>query len=223
MNFRETALCAVVLFGAATPAAGAEGELPGKRWEVTLNLYNWDALADLQPLAGGSFDTVGAGFAGAIHWPIKRFKNSELMLGVGAGIMASESSTPGLVDELLVRQLFVSPSVKWIFGDKHHVSLDAGIAYHLVDIAEVDSGYGATGLEFEYFEKHTATPFIGVTWDINAGRTVMAAAFSIGLKVYFVDFGTVRDEDLSLPPTLGPNAGKLDGTMIVLQLGSAAR
>ncbi len=221
MNIRETALCAVVLFGAAT--AEAEEELPGQRWEVTLNLHNWDALADLQPPAGGSFDTVGVGFAGAMHWPVKRFKSSELMLGAGVGIMASESSTPGLVDDLLVRQLFVSPSVKWIFGDQQHISLDAGIAYHLLDISEVDSGYGATGLVVKYFQKNTTTPFIGATWDINAGRTEMAAAFSIGLKVYFVDFGTVRDDDSLLPPTLGQNAGKLDGTMIVLQLGSAAR
>jgi hypothetical protein len=223
MNFREMALCAVVLFGVTTPAAGAEEELPGKRWEVTLNLYNWDALADLRPVAGGSFDTVGVGFAGAIHWPVKRFKNSELMLGAGGGILTSESSAPGQVDDLLVRQLFVSPSVKWIFGDKHHVSLDAGISYHLLDIAEVDSGYGATGLTFEYFQKNTTTPFVGITWDISAGRTEMVAAFTLGLKVHFVDFGTARDEDFSLPPTLGPNAGKLDGTMIVLQLGSAAR
>jgi len=219
----KSALCAVALFCVVTSEAWAEDELSGKRWEVTLNFYDWEALADLTPQVGGSFDTVGVGFAGAMHWPVKRFENSELMLGAGAGIMASDSNVPGLVDELMVRQLFLAPSVRWIFGEKHHFSLDAGVSYHLLDIAEASSGYGATGPEIEFFQKNMATPFVGFTWDINAGDTEMAAAFSIGLKVHFVDVGIVRDQDPFVPTRLGPNAGKLDGTMIVLQLGSAAR
>jgi len=214
-------LC-VLLIAAKTPAHADEPSL-GKRWEVTLNVRNWSALGDLQPVAGGSFDTVGFGLAGAMHWPVKQFDNSELLAGFDAGIMASDSSTPGVLNDLLVRQLFLSPSLKWMFGDNHRFSLDAGIGWHLLDIAEVDSGYGATGLEFEYWEDTAVAPYLGATWDVGAGTTKMAAVFTVALKVHFVDFGLAFDRDSLLPPTLGPSAGDLSGPVVVLQFGSAGR
>lgn len=198
-------------------------EPTGTRWEVTLNLHSWSALAELRPVAGGSFDSVGVGLAGAMHWPVKQFENSELFLGFDGGIMASDSSTPGIVDDLLVRQLFLSPSIKWVIGDRRRFSLDAGIGWHLLDIAEVDSGYGATGLEFEYWEETTVAPYLGATWDVGAASTKTASAFTVGLKVHFVDFGAARDEDPLLRPTLGTNAGDLSGPIVVLQFGLVGR
>ena len=203
--------------------AYADEQSPGKRSEVTLIIQSWPALADLRPEAGGSFDAVGYGLAGAMHWPVKRFRDSELLLGFDVGITSSQSSTPGVLDELLARRLFVSPSIKWMFGDTHRFSLGAGIGWHLLDMAEASSGYGGTGSEIEYWEDSIVAPYVGATWDVKAGATNMAGAFSVGLKVHFVDFGSVHDQGAFLPPTLGPSAGDLSGPIIVLQLGSAWR
>ena len=42
-------------------------------------------------------------------------------------------------------------------------------------------------------------------------------------QVHFVDFDTVRDEDINLSPVLGPDAGALDGPIYLLQIGYSSR
>lgn len=216
----------VVLF-AGLSSAYAEEEAPGKRWELTFNVYDWSSLAGLTPAAGGSFDSVGIGLAGAIHWPVLKLGDSELLLGFDAGFMTSDSSIPGFRTELSTAHGFVAPSIKWLFGDKHRFSLDAGVGWHLIDISEIDYAYSyyyyQPGFEAQYWSESAVAPYVGATWDVGAGVPGKIAAFSIGLKVHYLDFGTVRDEDPYLPVTLGSDAGDLSGPMLALQLGAAFR
>jgi len=122
----------------------------------------------------------------------------------------------------MARRLYVTPSIKWMFGDVHRFSVDAGIGWHLLDIAEVSGGYGATTGEFEYWEDSIVAPFLGATWDVKAGVRERAA-FSVGLKLHFVDFGSPNDRGSLLPPTLGLSAGDLSGPVVALHLGSSWR
>jgi hypothetical protein len=204
-----------------------EGPAPGKRWELSLNLHNWSALGDIKPAVGGSFDTVGIGLSGAVHWPVMQLGSGEMLLGFDGGFMTSSSNSPGLQNDLVTTQIFISPSFKWMFGDNHRISLDGGIGWHWLDISEIDASYtylyGGTGFQAQYWEESTFAPYVGATWDVRAGTTQNAGAFSLGLKVHFLDFGLVRDEDPALPVTLGSMAGDLAGPMVVLQFGAAFR
>ena len=213
---------AAILLLVSLPVFGQEPHA-GKRWEATLNFQNWASLSDLQPVTSGSFDSFGFGLSGALHWPVKQFEHSELLVGFDAGIAAADSSIRGVASDLIARRAFITPSLKWMFGRDRRFSLDAGIGWHLLDIAETDSGYGATGLEVEYWQNTDIAPFFGATWDFKAGSAGISPVFSMGLKVHFVDFGVVRDENFYAPPTLGPASGDLKGPLIMLQFGAASR
>ena len=166
------------------------------------------------------------GGAGALHWPFKRYSDSDLLLGIDGSVMTTDSTTPGLFTQLTARHLVISPSLKWMFGDAHRYSIDAGIGFHLLDIAEVDSAYAGPFQyydEIQYWEDSTIAPFVGATWDFNAARHDRFASFSMAVKVHFVDFSVVRDENSALLPVLGPNAGALSGNVVVLQFGAAMR
>ncbi|MCP4300954.1 MAG: hypothetical protein GY783_10240 [Gammaproteobacteria bacterium] len=218
-------ILAAVLVGSLALAgtAAAQHEAPedgssGIRWEAWLALPSWPSLSDLQPAAGGSFKQIGYGIGAAAHWPVRQLEHGELMLGVEGAIMATDSDVPVLLDELLARDGYLGVSAKWRMGKARNFSLDAGLAYHLVDIAQLESDYNAS-VEFESWEESAAGFFVGTSWDIGAGRPGKDSGLSLGLKVHFFDFGTVRDEDVFITPVLGQNAGELDGPLYALQIG----
>lgn len=190
----------------------------GSRFELWLGATSWPALNDLQPVAAGSFDQVGFGVGGGFHVPVKVYENSELLLGVDAFISATESNISGVIDDLMARHLYFGGSAKWRFGAARNYSLDAGLGFHLADIAEVDSDYYGT-IESESWQSSRIGGFVGATWDLGMSRPGKSRGFFLGLKVHFVDFGVVQDEDAFLRPLLGPSAGDLDGPIYMLQLG----
>ncbi|MGI9234056.1 MAG: hypothetical protein ACR2RD_10535 [Woeseiaceae bacterium] len=189
----------------------------GPRSEIWLAASSWPTLTRLQPIAGGSFKSYGYGLGGSLHWPVKRFGNRELLLGVEGAIAATDSDIPVALDELLARHGYVAISGKVLMGEAQRVALDAGIAYHLADIAEIATDYGY-GVEFEKWEESTAGAYIGVTWEPGARRPEKQGGLSLGFRVHFVDFGTVRDEGIQAVPVLGPDAGDLEGPYYV-QIG----
>ena len=150
--------CAFLVSG---PVYAQKGD--GRRVELWLGIYQWAALSDLSPTAGGSFDDVGFAFGGGIHWPVKQFTNSTLLIGVDGGLMSTSSSIPGIADEPISRQLYIAPSRRWHFGDGGQYSLDAGVGFHLLDLAEVGTGYGIGGLEIEHWEETAAVPYVGAS------------------------------------------------------------
>ncbi|MBU2678622.1 MAG: hypothetical protein KJP16_16240 [Gammaproteobacteria bacterium] len=195
-----------------------ESTSAGARSEVWLALPSWPGLGDLNPVAGGSFKGVGYGIGAAVHWPIRQRENGALLVGVEGAVMATGSDIPVYLDELLARDAYVAVSAKWMMGAARNVSLDLGVAYHLLDIAQLESDYNAA-VEFESWEESAPGYFIGAGWDVGASEPGKNSGLSLGLKVHFVDFGTVRDEDIFIAPVLGRNAGDLRGPMYALQIG----
>ena len=220
-TFRRRNITAALAFGLLLTGQISAAADSGRRAEIWLGVHSWAALSDLNPEAGGSFDDVGFAIGGGIHWPVKRFTNSTLLIGVDGALMSTGSSIPGITDELISRQLYLAPSVRWHFGDAEQYSLDAGVGFHLLDLAEVSS-YGSATLEVEHWEETAVIPYIGASWDVPR-KQKKATRFSLGVKVHFADFGVVQDEDPLLPPTLGPDAGELSGPSIVLHAGVSWR
>lgn len=205
----------------ANSAHGDEGSLGGIRYDVTLDLPVWPALNDLQTAEPGSFDSVGFGIGASAHWPVARFANSELLVGIDASIAATDSNISGFWEDLLARQLYLGGSVKLMFGESRNLSFDAGIGYHEVDMAQVNTQWWGT-IEYEQFSASAASGFVGATWDIGAGRPEKDSGLSLGLRVYLGDFGRVADEG-GAPTVLGADAGRLDGPMYMLRIGYSAR
>jgi hypothetical protein len=203
---------------AAAQYEAPEDDSTDIRWEAWLALPSWPSLNDLQPAAGGSFKQIGYGIGAAAHWPVRQLEHGELMLGIEGAIMATDSDVPVFLDDLLARDAYLGVSAKWRMGKARKFSLDAGLAYHLLDISQLDSNYN-TGFEFESWEESTAGFFLGTSWDVSAGRPGKDSGLSLGLKVHFLDFGTVRDENVFITPVLGPDAGELDGPLYALQIG----
>ena len=201
---------------ASDPAIPAWG-----RYEVWMGVSDWPALGDLQPLVSGGFDTTGLGLGGAIHAPLHRFDHSDLLIGIDGFIIGTDSNISGFIDDLMARHLYLGASLKWAFGEARNVHLDGGLGYHLVDMAEVSSEY--FGVEHEVWETDRVGAFVGATWDIGAGHTGRRSGLSVALKVHFVDFGNVRDEDVLFTPLLGEDAGNLGGPIYLLQIGYSSR
>lgn len=218
-TFTAVAVGSLVL-AADAAAQYEEYESPraGMRTEVWLVLPSWPSLADLRPVVGGSFNELGYGIGAAAHWPLRQRENGTLLLGFEGAVMATESDIPAYLDELLARDAYLAVSAKWMMGKTRSASLDVGLAYHLLDIAQLDSGY-SVAVEFESWEESAAGFFIGAGWDVGAGKPGKNGGLSLGLKVHFVDFGIVRDEDIFVAPVLGSNAGDLGGPIYALQIG----
>lgn len=207
------------------PALGHEEDQPtgAARWDVSLDMPVWPALVDLQPAAGGSFDDLGVGLGASLHWPVRRFPGSDLLLGFDINIAATDSNVRGSYATLLARQFYVGTSLKWLLGTKRNKSLDAGIGYHEVDMAQVDSEWYGTW-EYEHWSSSKPGAFIGATWDIGAGRPHKTSGLFVGFRAYFADFGRVYDEDFAPSrPALGANAGTLNGPLYYLRIGYSVR
>ncbi len=218
-------LLAASLFLAGNVAAQydeSETAPGGPRWDVWLALSSWPGLNDLQPVAGGSFKSTGYGLGTSVHWPVKQLDNSNLLLGFEAAISATDSDVPVVLDDLLARHMYLGVSGKYSIGKSRGFSLDAGLGYYLVDIAQLESDY-AVGVEFKSWEESAAGAFVGATWDLGAGQPDRDAGLSLAFKVHYADFGTVRDEDTYFTPVLGPDAGVLDGPSYVFQIGYSLR
>lgn len=189
-----------------------------RRGEIWLAVSSWPSLSDLRPVAGGSFNSVGYGLGASIHWPIESITSLDLFLGIEGAVMATDSNIPVILDELLARDGYVAASVKWLPGDTRKVSLDAGLAYHLLDITQLETDYNAFA-EFESWQESAVGPFLGMTWDLGGGKLGVDSGMTLGARVHFLDFGTVSDEDVLASVVLGRNAGELDDPMFVVQVG----
>jgi hypothetical protein len=195
----------------------------GHRWAISLDLLVWPSLSDLQPVSGGSFDSLGFGLSGSWHVPVARFSNSELLVGIDGMIGGTDSGINASYDQLLASQFYLGGSVKWAFGDARNIALDAGVGYHEVEMADVSYNWWTT-IDNEHWSAESASAFVGLTWDIGGGRPGTSSGLSLGFRVQYADFGRVSDTDrLGVYPALGPNAGNLDGPIYVLKIGYSAR
>lgn len=212
---------ALLLFALPAIAESEQPQIPSGRYEVWFGVTSWPGLAELQPLAAGSFDEVGLGLGAAFHASLKRYDHSEILAGIDMYIGGTSSNVSGVIDTLTARDLYLGASLKWAAGKSRALQLDAGAGYHLLDMAQVSTRIW--GLEHQVWEANKFGTFVGATWDVWAGREEKTAGLSIAFKVHFVDFGTVYDEDIFLEPILGPNAGRIEGPLYLLQVGFSGR
>ncbi len=216
-------LLVIALSLATAPVAAApESPVPSAgRYELWMGVTGWPALGDLRPLAAGEFDMAGFALGAAFHAPLKRFERSELLAGVDLYIGGTMSNVSGIIDDVIARDMYLGASLKWALGRSRSMQLDAGLGYHLVDMAQVSSH--VFGLEHEAWESSRLGAVVGATWDAWARKENSTSGLSLAFKVHFVDFGMVRDEDVFLTPILGPDAGSLEGPIYLLQVGYSAR
>lgn len=187
------------------------------RYEIAIGGNSWPGLADLDAARTGEFDETGFSLNLAAHWPVRRFADSELLVGIDLGVLTNDSNIRFISESLTARNGYLVPSVKWMFGRRHRYSLDAGAGYYLQDIAEVITAYPLYG-ETRLWEEGAAGAYLGGTIDFRGGEPSRSRGLMMSLKVHFVEFGTVRDEQ-RLPPTLGADAGRLTGPVYVYQVG----
>lgn len=203
----------------AAPAAWCDTaplQRSGPRAELWIAVSSWPSLEAIRPVAGGRFDAVGFGLGSAIYVPLRAFGNSELLAGIDGFIAANDSNIRGAFADVLARQLYLGGSLKWVFGEDRSYSLDTGIGYHLVDMAEVGDAY--SGIEREVWETSRVSGYVGASWDLPAFRLDSPGRWMLGLKAFFADFGTV-----SGPGPIGFDAGRLDGPLYMLQVGYGLR
>jgi hypothetical protein len=206
---------------AAAAAQAREDVVPQRlmRWDIMLDVPMWPALADLQPVASGSFDSAGLAISGSLHFPFRTYENSELLAGADLSIGATDSGIQGLLADVSARQFYIGASLKWLFGKQRNLSLDGGLGYHEADIAQVGTTW-VDSVDFEHWGSSAVGGFVGATWDVGAGRPHKSGGLSLGLRVFYTDFGTVYDQDLvGFTPVLGRDAGDLNGPMYVLRIG----
>ncbi len=212
---------AILLLAFPVMAEPEQVEAATGRYEIWMGVSGWPGLAGVQPAVAGHFDEVGLGVGVAAHGRLRQFEHSELLGGVDAFIIGNASNVGGVIDNLIARDLYLGTSLKWAFGRARNLQLDAGLGYHLVDMAQVSTRY--FGMEHQAWESNRLGGFVGTTWDLGAGREGRTRGLTLAFKVHFVDFGSVRDEDIFLEPVLGLDAGRLDGPIYLLQLGYWAR
>jgi hypothetical protein len=189
----------------------------GGRYEIGIGAHHWPGLADLDAARDGEFDAVGFNINLAAHWPVKRFRDSELLAGIDLGMLSNDSNIRFISESISALNIYVVPSVKWMFGRRHRYSLDAGVGYYAQDITEIVSDYPLYW-ETQLWEESAAGGYLGGTVDFGGADLSRTRRVMMSLKVHFVDFGAVRDEG-RLPPTLGRDAGRLAGPVYMWQLG----
>lgn len=224
MNRTPQAALTFVMMLASVSAQAAEYRPPSFyeswiRWEASLGLHAWPAIGDIDPFVAGDFDELGFGLGFAVHIRTKQKDHKELLTGVDIGFFSNDSNIPLFTEDVTARGIYVTPSIKWMFGkDRHQFSLDAGVGYYMVDIAEVaslDLGYS----EVELWQSSSAGGYVGGTWDIGSRDPLKTHGWMLNFKVHYFDLGQVRDENPFLPARLGPAAGEMKGPVYQLQFG----
>ncbi len=192
----------------------AEPNAPG-RWSgtATFGLMIWSDLRDLEPAAGGSFDSLGFAVEFAGHKHVARWGSADVLVGMDLGIFATQSDIPGSIEEFTQRGLYLTPSMKFRFGERsrRYLNLEAGLGLYQVDFAELicndDNFNNIVCIAIaEPFDENTLGGYLGISGGFAGG-------FIMGFKVHFADFGKVTG--------LEPDTGALKGPIYIFSLGGA--
>jgi len=180
---------------------------------ATVGLMIWSDLKDLEPAAGGGFDSLGFIVELAGHKHVGRWGRADVLIGADFGIFATQSDIPGMTEDLTQRGLYLTPSIKFRLGERSrkYLNLEAGLGWYQVDIAELfcsdDIFNNNVCIEIaEPYDEDTLGGYLGITGGFGGG-------FIMGLKVHFADFGKVTG--------LGPDTGDLKGPIYIFSLGAA--
>ncbi len=180
---------------------------------ATAGLMIWSDLRNLEPVAGGGFDSLGFVVELAGHKHVARWGPADVLIGVDLGIFATQSDIPGITEDFTQRGLYLTPSMKFRFGERsrRYLNVEAGLGWYQVDFAELicddDSFNNIVCIEIaEPFDEDTLGGYLGITGGFGSG-------FIMGLKVHLADFGKVTG--------LGSDTGALKGPIYIFSLGGA--
>ncbi len=200
----------IAVCAADESASHAPGHWSGT---ATFGLITWSDLKDLEPDAGGGFDSLGFIVELAGHKHVTRWGSADVLIGVDFGISATQSDIPGNTEDFTQRGLYLTPSIKFRFGERsrRYLNLEAGLGWYQVDIAELicdeDIFNNIVCIEIaEPYEEDALGGYLGISGGFGGG-------FIMGLKVHFADFGKVTG--------LGPDTGALKGPIYIFSLGGA--
>jgi hypothetical protein len=147
------------------------------------------------------------------HKHVARWGSADVLVGADFGFFATQSDIPGITEDFTQRGLYLTPSMKFRFGErsKRYLNLEAGLGWYQVDFAELicdeDVFNNIVCVEIaEPFDEDTLGGYLGISGGFGGG-------FIMGLKVHFADFGKVTG--------LGPDTGDLKGPIYILSLGGA--
>jgi hypothetical protein len=211
-------------------ATGQDGDAaPSRRgrFAVGAGLSQWADLHDLAPVSPGRFDGVGFVIDFAAHWRMRQWGSNALLFGFDLGGFSHDSDVYHVREEVVLRGMYLTPSVKWQFGSTGaRYSLDAGLGYYFADVAEIDTSgyysYYCCYSEVQLWDNESLGGYIGMTIDFGRAARRDGGGLTMGAKVHWLDLGTVRDEGRFVPvATLGPDAGRLTGPVFAVQLGYA--
>jgi len=213
LNLHKTWLRWIILgliLPASTIYAADESapNVPGN-WSAsfTVGLMTWSDLKNLQPAAGGAFNSLGIVMEFAGHKHVARWGSADVLIGVDLGIISTESDIPGITEDLTQGGLYLTPSIKFRFGERsrRYLNLEAGLGWYQVDFTEW-SFCVYCGPVSEPYDEDTLGGYLGITRGFGDGLI-------IGLKAHFADFGQVTG--------LGPGTGDLSGPIYIFSLGGA--
>ncbi len=180
---------------------------------ATAGLMIWSDLRNLEPAAGGDFDSLGFVVELAGHKHVARWGPADVLIGVDLGIFATQSDIPGITEDFTQRGLYLTPSMKFRFGERsrRYLNLEAGLGWYQVDFAELicddDNFNNIVCIEIaEPFDEDTLGGYLGITGGFGSG-------FIMGLKVHLADFGKATG--------LGSDTGALKGPIYIFSLGGA--
>jgi len=200
----------IAICAADESASQAPGHWSGT---ATFGLITWSDLKDLEPDAGGGFDSLGFIVELAGHKHVARWGSADVLIGVDFGISATQSDIPGNTEDFTQRGLYLTPSIKFRFGERsrRYLNMEAGLGWYQVDIAELicdeDTFNNIVCIEIaEPYDEDALGGYLGISGGFGGG-------FIMGLKVHFADFGKVTG--------LGPDTGDLKGPIYIFSLGGA--
>ena len=216
VQFRNIApwpLWILLAVSSPAPCQGFDSDEDGpalSRWAFTtsLGVSSWDALQDLDPEAGGGFNSVGWNIDFGAHRGVTHWGPAEVLLGADFGLFGTEGDIPALRGDFTQRGLYLTPSAKFRYGERArtYLDLELGIGWYKVDIVELNcSSYGCSDYN-EPFDSDELGAYVGVT----AG---LGPWFIVGLRAHMADFGEVSG--------LGADAGELTGPIYTLNIGAA--
>ncbi len=135
LNLHKHWLTAII-FGLVLPVTSiyaddeSEPYIQG-RWSgtATAGLMIWNDLKALEPAAGGGFDSVGFVVELAGHKHVARWGSADVLIGADFGISATQSDIPGITEDFTQRGLYLTPSMKFRFGERssRYLNLEAGL------------------------------------------------------------------------------------------------
>lgn len=209
-----------VLAAQESGAAGGPGRM---RFEANLGFDQWDSVSELQAAAGGDFDNNALGIGGSVHWTVGERNRPRMFAGLDLYVFTHESSVRHVFEDVSIRGLQLTPSMRFAFDDGRgpRYLLGIGAGYYDVDAAEVTTFSWGQYSEQVLWRDSAFGGWIGIDIDFPQRGVFQERGFFMSARVHAVDFEVVRDEAWPgiATPTLGPNAGKLSGPYFSLHFG----